>query len=326
MTDPAGSRRLRLFGQPSKHVSQRASWLTRPWFFAAVVVLAWMLLGLVAGVLATTATASPMGDGVEQVGYADGAFYARVTVPYGMGERWLSSRDGGRTWTRVLLPPTLASAPETGSQTWSDCADDGVCYRARMAHPAGSPRDAGSQHLVERSTPGSDWVPEADIDTTPAFIGMAVNRSDSAQVVVISWAYGFYREPSGSWHELDLVELASDPEWVRDTVVWLGNPATTLLLGLGLSILGWVLLPTLSSKWVAQLCTLFVGGLLYLVGRWFLGLAIGMPFVWVQLVWAAATVGAIVLARVTSARRRGATPGPAPRGPGSGFDPPSGAR
>ncbi len=286
----------------------------------------WALVGLAAGVLATTATSSPLDRSVDEVDYADGTFYARVTVQYGMGDRWLASHDGGRTWGRILIPPRLSSAPEGGSETWSDCANDGICYRARMAYPAGYPREADSQHLVERSTSGSVWVTEADIDTAPAFIGLAVNPSDSSQAVVVSWAYGFYREPSGTWREVDLVELASDPEWVRSAVVWLGSPTATLLLGLVLSVLGWVLMPTLSLKWMAQVCTLFVGGLTYLIGRWLLVLVIGMPVVWVHLLWAVLTVGGIVMTRAISVGRR-ATLAP-PRGglAGGGFDPPSGAR
>lgn len=286
----------------------------------------WALVGLAAGVLATTATASPLDRDVDAVGFADGAFYAKVTVQFGMGDRWIVSHDGGRTWARILIPPELTSAPENGSETWSDCANDGVCYRARMAYPAGYPREADSQHLVERSTPGSAWVTEADIDTAPAFIGLAVNPSDSSQAVVVSWAYGFYREPSGTWREVDLVELASDPEWARSAVVWLGSPTATLLLGLVLSVLGWMLMPTLSLKWVAQVCTLFVGGLTYLIGRWLLVLVIGMPVVWVHLLWAVLTVGGIVMTRAIAMGRRATLAPPPGDRAGGGFDPPRGAR
>jgi hypothetical protein len=154
-----------------------------------------------------------------------------------------------------------------------------------------------------------------------------VNRSDRSQAVVISWGHAFHREPSGTWHQLDLIELASDPEWVRSALAWLGSTDATLALGVGLSILGWGLLPTLSSRWVAQVCTLFVVGLLYVVGEWFLGLLFfGLPALWLHVGWAAVTVGAIVLARSATPGRSAPPAPPRGTGPDRGFDPPTGAR
>jgi hypothetical protein len=257
---------------------------------AILVVLALLVVaGFVAGVATRTITAPGFRGGVEQVGFAGGAFYARVEPDYGIGERWLASTDGGHSWSRAVWVPPLVSADGTGSETWTACADDGVCYRARMDYPTGYPK-VGSGHLVERRIDGSDWVREADLDTAPAFIGMAINPTDSSQAVVISWGYGFARDASGRWQELDLAELGSDPPWIRTGIAWIDSRLMTLVLTVGLSILGWLLLPSLQAKWVLQLSILVIGGALMLFSTLFLGRGV----FWPNLIWAAVTAATVL--------------------------------
>ncbi|MCA0297186.1 MAG: hypothetical protein LCH96_18115 [Actinobacteria bacterium] len=286
------------------------------------------IVGLAVGMLAVVAATSGIHSlaaptwpgGVEEVGFADGAFYARIDPNLGIGERWLASTDGGDTWTRAAWVPALASAPASGRESWTACADDGVCYRARMDYPSGYPT-VDSRHLVERRAAGSDWVVEADLDTAPAFIGLAVSPADSSQVVAISWRYGFARDAQGSWHERDLAELGSDPAWVRSVVRWVDSRLVTLGLVVALSVLGWLLLPSLQARWLLQSSVLVVGGLLWL----FSALFFGQGLFWANLVWPAVTV-AVVLLIHRSRTGRPSRAEPAQSAPGPGFDPPSGAR
>lgn len=264
----------------------------------------WVAVGLVAGVLALTATASPGTDRVSDVAYGGGAFYVGVQLKYGMGEQWLASTDGGRTWSSALVPPQRATAPEVEPQTWSACADDGVCYRARMvASPSSKAR---TERLIELQPPGSDWRVEAEPGPGPALVGLAVNPSDSSEAVAISWHSAFSRDPSGTWEEVDVVRLASAPSWVVDGVVLLGSSRATIAIGLALSVLGWLLIPTLSSKWLAQVFTLLLGSVLWALGSfWGLPVLSGMPMMWANLVWATATALVILVAHRRSPSREG---------------------
>lgn len=50
----------------------------------------WAVFGLVAGVLATTATSAPPPTGIVNVAFVDGAFYARIHFEHG-GSRWIGA-------------------------------------------------------------------------------------------------------------------------------------------------------------------------------------------------------------------------------------------
>ncbi|MBI5028379.1 MAG: hypothetical protein HZB48_06170 [Actinobacteria bacterium] len=254
-----------------------------------LLVAAWVV---VTGGAATLRAPDPFG-GVEEAGYAGGAFYVRVEPDYGVGERWLASTDGGLTWWRSGRPLALESAPKVGSEAWSACAGDGTCYRARMDYPEGYPRTSRSRHLVERRVGGGDWVVEADPDTAPAFIGLAVDPADSARAVAISWRYAFVRDPAGTWLERDVVEIGSDPPPVRSLVAWVDSGLTSTVLAVLLSVFCWWALPSLQAKWIAQLSILAVRGVLYAAGLFMLG---GGMF-WANLVWPAVTVGVVLLVR-----------------------------
>ncbi len=118
--------------------------------------------------------------------------------------------------------------------------------------------------------------------------------------------------------------LAGGSGSVRTVLAWLGSPVVTLTLAAALSVLGWLLLPTLSAKWVAQVCILWLGGIAYAGGSGWSLLLLGVAPVWLNLAWAGLVVAGIVLARGASARGRATARMGTTRG--SGFDPPSGAR
>lgn len=263
-----------------------------PGRIALGLVVALVVVGPVAGVLATAPMAPTGFERVTDVAYGGGAFHVGVRLPYGMGEQWLRSSDGGRSWSAVLVPPPRATAPEVEPDVWSACADDGFCYRARMAaQPGSKPR---TERLVELQPPGSDWRADAELGPGPAIVGMAINPADSSQAVVISWRSGFCRAPSGAWEEIDLTTLASAPSWLTNGILLLGSSRTVLAIGLALSLLGWLVIPTLASKWLAQVFTLLVEAVLWLASSvWGLGHFQGMPMVWANLTWA--TVTAIVI-------------------------------
>jgi hypothetical protein len=310
-----------LRGRETERVADPAGRTRRPWIVGAATVLLLLVLG--SGVLGVDLRPPTLFGGVEAVGYANGSFYVRVEPNRSIGARWLASSDGGRTWTHALQPFGLVAAAKVASETWSACADDGVCYRARMDYPAGYPK-VDSRHLVERGSGGSDWVVEADLPTAPALIGLAVNPADSTQAVAISWGYAFYRDPARGWQVLDLAAQGSDPLPVQWVIGWIGSRTMTIALLLVLSVLGWLRLPSLQAKWVTQLVNLVVFGFLQLVAMFSLGIGV----FWPNLVWAVVTVAVVRRVRRGALRRAAAaSPATVPTpSPPTGFDPPSGAR
>ncbi len=293
----------------------------RGWLMGAAAMFVLLVLG--SGVLGVDLRPPTLFGGVEQVGYANGSFYVRVEPNRSIGARWLASADGGRTWMHSLQPFGLVAAAKVASETWSACADDGTCYRARMDYPPGYPK-VPSRHLVERSVGGSDWVIGSDLPTAPAIIGLAVNAADSNQAVAISWGYAFYRDPAGGWQVLDLAAVGSDPPPVQWVIGWIGSRTMTIALAILLSALGWLLLPSLQARWLVQLSTLAVFGIVQLVALFSFGIGV----FWPNLIWAIATV-AVVLRVHRGAPRQVAPASPPPASPPStptGFDPLTGAR
>lgn len=106
--------------------------------------------------------------------------------------------------------------------------------------------------------------------------------------------------------------------------LWLGSRMVILVVGTALSILGWVALPTLSARWLAQVCILFSGIVVSAESPLHWLVLTGAPTGWLTVAWAALTVAGIMLARSASRQQRGIAPKASPSGPG--FDPPTGAR
>lgn len=121
-----------------------------------------------------------------------------------------------------------------------------------------------------------------------------------------------------------LVGHAGEPGGMWAVSVWLGSRTVTLVVGTALSILGWVALPTLSARWLAQVCILFSGIVVSAESPLHWLVLAGAPTGWLTVAWAALTVAGIMLARSASRQQRGIAPTASPSGPG--FDPPTGAR
>ncbi|MDQ7991829.1 MAG: hypothetical protein REI45_04020 [Propionicimonas sp.] len=183
----------------------------------------WQLVGLIAAVLATTATSMPP-DSVDHVAYVDGAFFAEVYLADDQSTRWMSSTDGGATWTSADPPsatpkgieveegrrgPRLPGTTEAWISGWKACANDGVCYRSlTISTPAPdevSELNNEITYRIDRVDPGGAPVVEAD---TEGWGKVAVNPTDSRQAVVAATWTIYYRTGEGDWREVDLIEQA----------------------------------------------------------------------------------------------------------------------
>lgn len=297
----------------------------------------WQALGLVAAVLATTATQAPPPDEVRAVGAVGEAIFVNIFLADGYGERWLQTTDGGFTWTRADEPRSLGTAVETTVEgdlarlsTWTACADDGVCYRASATMPSYSTNSRPSpgarwsdpHYVIERRAPGAEWTIDLDGRDRTALGGIAVQLGDSGHAVAMS-DYGatvvLCREPSGRWRQVDVIELARDPQWVRSITSVLGNRSMPWAILAVLSVLCWTLAPSVGSKAATQI--LAVAGAVATFAFDVLGYEASRARV--HGIWFTVVAGLILLLRWAdrSSVARRPTEGSQPS-----FDPPKGAR
>jgi hypothetical protein len=239
----------------------------------------WIAIGLVAGVLATTATSTaPYPDVVLKSG--TGVIYASVDPGGGFERVILATTDGGRSWDVV----PYASAPPKEEWYWSPngnnpqaCASDGTCYRTR--YDARANREG---LVVEVLRAGTQWQLDGAIPPTGFHSGIAVDTAAPDRAVITGDNSGaipeensrvYWRRAPGDWEPLDLGPLASPPTWQWNAVMILGQiiVATVLTFVLG-SVLIWLLVPQLAAKVVLIMAVNSLG-----CGYLFLWTALGFP-------------------------------------------------
>ncbi len=272
----------------------------------------WQALGLVAAVLATTATSQSPPHYVS-LGSAAGAIYASVDPGDGFDDAYLTSTDGGRSWTTVsresVHSASINWAPDyAGSeQAPQVCAADGTCFRL-------STDSATLTRHVDRSTAGSPWQLDGVLDRGPAFSDdLAIDTSASDHVVVLGLDRMVYsRSSDGNWVQVDLGPVAAPPQWQRSVVGVLGNQGGVMgMFGLGL-VLSLLLAPWTGMKWALGVLNVLAGGLVWV---WAI---LGSPLSIAQLTvaWFAILVMVLALMRLTrwlerrSRRQPAASPEP----------------
>ena len=206
----------------------------------------WAVFGLVAGVLATTATSAPPPTGIVDVAFVDGAFYARIHFEHG-GSRWIRSGDGGATWEHAEDPGDFPPAASPDALSRQACANDGVCYRVEWASDGQGPRRTRA-YFKRREAGSLLWVTEATTEWSPDYRtlywdtgALAINPSDSSQAVGKIQDRAFARIGTGIWDEKDLIASARIPPDDRFLAVALGDTMVCLTLLGGLGVLIWTL-------------------------------------------------------------------------------------
>ena len=252
-------------------------------------------LGLVAGVLAVTATSAPPPTQIDEVGFRDGAFHAAVYSSKRGDVRWLRSTDGGLTWNRsdpVELPDRFPMEDEPVQA----CADDGVCYRLIPQ----------KNHLVvERRQHGGEWAIDGELPWTPTPVSgfwrlssVAVNPLASEQVVIAHEDQGFVRMAAGQWDGLDLIRLADDSPELTFLVSVLNHRWTIFALGLLLSVVNWLIVPWRPAQAIAQVviaaATLLLSSLEQTMGAYRIAVLTGVGSVSTLLVMLAMRIGHLI--------------------------------
>ncbi len=228
----------------------------------------WAVVGLLAAVAATTATSPPPQSEVRDVGYQAGAFHAEVYLENGYGTRWLRSTDGGATWAREAQEPgLLPQAEELGDdEGWQLCAAGGVCYRVVPVQAAGSPGSRPNWWVQRRGTEG-EWQVEKYLGTSGYWVtGLAVNPSNPDEAMVGNRDMALVRAATGVWREVDLLTIASDPQWQRDLVTTFGSQGFTFVVCVLTSVIGWLLVPWLAIRWVLQAVNVLAFAAMWVLG------------------------------------------------------------
>ncbi|MCA0297187.1 MAG: hypothetical protein LCH96_18120 [Actinobacteria bacterium] len=279
----------------------------------------WAAVGLVAAVLATTATSAAVRPWVD-VRFSDNAFYAEVVRGYG-GRTPFRSDDGGRTWLRMAdIEPGSSPEPEA---SWApeQCATDGTCYRVNRVS---TPHEVGTTMVVERRVSGGEWVIDYRMPADTQGGRLAVNPSSSGEAVTSFDENVVRRTPDGSWESANLVDaadgeeaistavVADTPKWRYDLVEALNSPLTPSVVLLVLTVLIWWLVPWLAARLVLQVICVLVAAILSFFG----GSRAVESYLWTNGVWAAVTLGLVGLMRFTWWReqrpRPSSPPGSAP--------------
>ncbi|NLD76727.1 MAG: hypothetical protein GX643_08670 [Acidimicrobiales bacterium] len=211
------------------------------------------LLGALTAVFLATATGCGPDDAVVEVSAEGDVLYALVARGFGPPERAVST-DGGRTWTPA--PDATSDREPEDLDPFADgpllgpldaCADDGICYRLR------------DQQVIERRTPGSDWIEELTL--TPAqrnsahtgcrggargtLASIAIADAAGAEPVVSFGAQGvLVRNGERGWRQVGVLDEpqreAGPADRVRVAVVILAGPVLALGIWLGRARLpGW---------------------------------------------------------------------------------------
>lgn len=211
----------------------------------------WAVAGLVAGVLATTATSSVQTPDV-MLESGSGVIYANVDPGDGFNREVLATTDGGQTWAKVP-EGSGPDAREWTSQRYDRdlhvCAPDATCYRGTNGT---SGEWAGV--LIDRLPPGSNWqldgrVPRLGYEPAFALDTAAPDRA----VLSGENRTVYYRRSAGDWVAVDLGALVGPPTWVRSAVTTLGQfgvvTILTFLVGAGMI---WLLVPWTPVKVVLE--------------------------------------------------------------------------
>lgn len=185
----------------------------------------WIAVGLVAGVLATTATQPRPEDQIRYIVFHDGAFFA-VLSTQSSAEEVLRSADGGRTWADAPKYRYSRKLDTTGA----DCTPGGTCYRIARSDDGGC--------SIERGREGA-WKSEGPVPQgCPERLSIAANDDDARSAVTTAGPEGVaYRDSAGHWTYVDLMEIARGPKSRQDFMNALGGSGVTLSLTALLSIL-----------------------------------------------------------------------------------------
>jgi hypothetical protein len=255
----------------------------------------WQALGLVAAVLATTATSQSPPHYVS-LGSAAGAIYASVDPGDGFDDAYLTSTDGGRTWTTVSTDAIRSVSVDWASgylepdETPQVCAADATCFRLAY-DPTTSTR------RVDRSVAGSQWQSDGVLDRGPDYLDdLAIDTAASDHVVVLGRDRMVYsRYSAGNWVQVDLGPIAAPPQWQQSAVAALGTRSGVIaMFGLGL-ILSVLLAPWTAARWALGVLNVLAGGLVWV---WAL-LGTRLSITLMTVTWLAILVTVLVLMRLT---------------------------
>lgn len=253
---------------------------------------AWQAVGLIAAVLATTATSQAEPRYVA-LGSGAGEVYARVDPGSGFDNAFLASADGGRTWARTPVSPPASSAVDWDvQQPGADvraqvCAADGTCYRIRPGDDRGL--------VVERSAAGSAWQRDGEVpyNVEP---DLAIDATSSDRVVALGTERTvFFRQSAGDWIEVDLGPVAAPPAWQLGLVTTMasrGGVIATFSIALVLILL---LVPWTSVKVVMGVLDLVISGFALAIAGFFVDTFVATTTIG----WLVAVVVLGVLMRVT---------------------------
>lgn len=224
----------------------------------------WSALGLIAAVLATTATSQGMPHYVS-LGSAAGAIYASVDPGDGFADVYLVSTDGGRTWTTVPRESARTSSvdwetsPGELERSRQVCAADATCFRLSYDTTTHSTR-------VERSVDGSLWQLDGVWVRGYGYTDdLAIDTAAPDRVVALGPDRTvFARHSGGTWVQVDLAPFAVPPQWQRSVAGALGSPIGVIaMFGLAL-ILILLLAPWTGVRWVLGVLNLLIGGFISL--------------------------------------------------------------
>lgn len=221
----------------------------------------WSALGLIAAVLATSATSQAPPHYVS-LASAPGAIYASVDPGDGFDHVYLATTDGGRTWARVPRESTWSSSvdwdvddlePE-GVQV---CAADATCFGLSYD------RSTYARH-VERSVGGSVWQLDGVLEGGYVYSDdLAIDTAGSGHVVALGPDRTVYtRYSGGNWVQVDLGPLAAPPQWQRSVIVALGSQ-TGVIAMFGVALALGLLAPWTGVRWALGVVNVLVGGLIW---------------------------------------------------------------
>jgi hypothetical protein len=239
-------------------------WALRSRPASASIRRGWSAIGLIAAVLATTATSQSPPHYVS-LGSAAGAIYASVDPGDGFDDVYLISTDGGRNWATASSESLRSSSvdwdatylePEQARQV---CAADGTCFRTSFD------RTTYGTH-VERSVEGSVWQLDGVLEHRPDFFDdLAIDTTAPDRVVALGPDRTvYYRYSAGNWVQVDLGPVAAPPQWQRSVIAALGSQGGVVgTFGLAL-VLSLLFAPWTVMKWALAVINAVVGGLIWL--------------------------------------------------------------
>jgi len=183
----------------------------------------WIAVGLIGRLLATTATQPRPEDEVRDVSFHEGAFFVTLSTQSSSREV-LRSADGGRTWSKPSSYPTGLQAADAG------CTPGGTCYRIV--------RNEVGECSIERGTVGV-WRSDGPVPGgCPHWGAVAANDEDTSNAVALAGPEGVaYRNASGTWTYVDILEIARGPKDRQDFLNAFGGGWVTLVLTVTLSVL-----------------------------------------------------------------------------------------